>query len=288
MSNQEAVLTFHFDGEITKNHTLPAHVLASTLQNMDRALTRCYLGLEQTSGIKNRRISAKQRPEITFWVGQPEEGGFILRLKNNSRKAVTVMDHLTALLKAAVGDSELYTGSDDKTIKEQVENAQRVYNLYHSPHEYQDFVDDVEANNQGGYVKRAALKEFSEALKQITRQSAGTSTIEFTLQGSQNYTVEFTKDKARKFIKVLGQRTVGEPIVYSGAIQSLSKESSSASFKNHTTKGTSRLLFLTEEDFLKVHKLFAEKEADFIGAPVYEYGTIDVKSCDIYFVDFIG
>lgn len=97
-------------------------------------------------------------------------------------------------------------------------------------------------------------------------------------------TVSFDRNKALKFQEILSKREVGSPVLYEGEITYLNKKTKTGKFTHSSNNMSAILRMLTMDDFLIVHPLLKEKNVSFIGAPVYEYETIDPVGGDIYFL----
>ena len=138
------------------------------------------------------------------------------------------------------------------------------------------------------YGDRSIAKEIDQVLSTIRPEYAGDSTFELLLTGESTKTYSFNRVSSQNFHDAVSRRSLGVPVVYRGIMKQLDIDNKRGKFKNGDTGTTSMLHFGSEKDFLKAHPyLTPDNPIQFIGCPLIEFGALEPKSGDVYFVDII-
>lgn len=280
---EKSKIRIHYDGDISENHEIPLNVLAKTLTSIESSIHRSYLDIKYDGAVKHRRMRSEDIEDVLFWVGKAEDGGYILDMICNTDTGRKVVDSIGGMLKSTMTEIEGKGRKKLDSINQQV--TQRQANLnQEKPISYADFKDQADEETDRTYATKSVLKEYAELVKIIKSESSGVSTLEIILTGKETVKVDFNREKATKFIELLSEKTAGQPVLFKGDITALNKRTKTGKFTNAETRKTSTLRILSLDDFMKVHPLMAESEVEFIGSPVYEYGSIDKLAGDIYFI----
>ncbi|CCO22278.1 hypothetical protein [Maridesulfovibrio hydrothermalis] len=280
----ESTIQIHFDGEITKNHEIPLNVLAKSLTSIESSIHRAYLDIKHKGSVKHRRMKPEDIEDVLFWVGKSTDGGFVLDMVCNSELGRKVVDSIGEKLQTTMGNIEGKGRAKLDSITSQVKQKQENFPKS-KPISYPDFKAKAEDEAQRSYATKSILKEYAELLKIIKSENSGKSTLEITLTGKEIVRIDFNREKAIKFVNLLSEKKAGEPVLFKGEITALNKKTKTGKFTNSETKKTATLRVLNQDDFLKVHPLMAESEVEFVGIPIYEYGSIDTLAGDIYFIE---
>ena len=141
------------------------------------------------------------------------------------------------------------------------------------------------------YGDRSIVKEADQLISIIRSKSIDNASIDISIrtsgQGLKKYS--FDKNISQNFHKIVSNRSLGKPLIYSGKIVSLDHKNKKGKFLNQANEKQSTILFSNSDDFFKAHPFLGQSEyMTFIGCPFLEYGTYDLSAGDVYFIDLFN
>ncbi|MFZ5844837.1 MAG: hypothetical protein ACOY3E_18290 [Pseudomonadota bacterium] len=285
-----STLLLHFDGQLAKDNRVSMRTLGKSIIHLQNAYDRAFIEQHYGELWKHARMKSADYQKVELLYDQIEIGSFRITFKNLDE----LIELLTRRIRGAVqeafeadfeeGDYNLSQLKDQAIRrKEQIQNGA----VFPVAYDESTILGDNAVVRR--YGDRAIVREINQALATVRSKSSGDSTIGFEF-GVPNSTMEFHFDReaAVKFNKVVSRRTLGEPIIYTGRIEGLSKRNLKGEVTLNVTGKTCNLWFADETALNKVIPGFeGNLDIIFYGSPILEYGAFDPEAGDVFFVDIL-
>ena len=280
-----ASIELHFDGRIAQNHQVSLRTLSKSLTHLQNAIDRAYLEHRNGGLWKYARLSPEHSSEADFIVGTPRDGGYILDfLRANAVGRILVNRLNQAIAPAAEvaqnqGLEELANLKAQAAQKKALMEAEQVAPITFT---------QLQANEGEGVVRLYADRSINREIDQLLgliRNEDNDSSLAITLNGDSPVTYDFDGVKSSRFHKVVAQRTLGSPTIYSCKVVELDVPNLKGQIENLETRRKATLVFRNRTELIEARALLGETEMfDFIGCPIVEYGAYDPTAGDVMFL----
>ncbi|SDL05480.1 hypothetical protein SAMN05660337_1921 [Maridesulfovibrio ferrireducens] len=279
-------IDYHFTGPVFENHTVSLDILTTTLDSLNRALSRAYLDVHRHGGvIKNAQMNKFERENFIFTAELPLGQSWFQSIRAGTLNAEkTVERFMSSILppyekaKERGLERSISLARQAHTVKE------NIYNESLTAQPFENFLQDGDTSNNFG--QKSIAKYQSKMVSPMINLPLDNK-LELTMHGNKTHTLEFDGRISKNFHTLISSRDIGNPVIFQGNIQFIHANRHSGDFYNTITHRTSSLRVTSNEDFMEIHPYTKGQTIQFIGAPVIEYGTIDRIAGDIYFIKFL-
>lgn len=287
ITNEDSYIEFHFDGEFTSGHKMTLLEVANVLSSTQTAITRSYLYEKHGNVTKHARTNNLERVESAFYVTTAtiSDGGVRIKLlgfgnlqKKILRNIGNVLEHSFLILQNANNTENINTVSTDYNALMQSLDDNRI-----SPITYDTLVRDSLEDIERNYFHKSVSKEILTTLKPLITNQEGSLEIIISENNTRRY--NFTPELASRYNNLVKSKSLGQPVIYEVEVKKLDLENKIAKGINVDGLGRPQIRFETPEQFDEIKRSFGIGQTmKFIGAPLLEYGSYDVRSGDIYFL----
>lgn len=279
-------IDYHFIGPLFEDHTVDLDILITTLNNLNRALSRSYLDVVRPHGvIKNAQMTKLEKENFIFTAELPLGQSWFQSVRAgtlNSERAVTRF--LETILPPYERAKERGLEKSSNLAKEALDIQDNIKNESITPIPFEAFSNGNETNHFG---EKSIAKYQSRMVSPMIHLGTDNN-LELTIHTENvDHRLNFDSNTSKNFHSIISERSIGAPVVFRGNIKFIHSDKHSGDFYNTITHRMSRLKVISESDFLEIHPYTVGQEIEFIGSPVIEYGTIDKIAGDIYFIKFL-
>lgn len=276
-------LHLHFDGDITKNHTVSLRTLGVSLTHLQAAVNRAHLDIKYGEVWKNARLKTEDYDLTELWSRPPKEGGYIIDFINDSPNIKKTLTRIINAVTPAVEKSKSQALTTAGTLAQQsVLKSQQVSLGIFKPQSFESYMPTA---SQNPYGDRAINKEIDLLISVVRAPNSGNSTIELGIGGDQSSTFKFNRTQSENFHSLVSKRVLGDPLLYSVKVMELDSTNRSSRVFNIATERQIKLHFADEANFNLIKPyLGITAPMVFIGSPIYEGGAYDAKGGDVFFI----
>lgn len=293
------IITFHFDGPIAENHEISLRNLANTLNGFQGAIDRAHLDLRYGNVWKYARLKQDDYEHVEFIVGTPREGGYILDLTRGAGAAIVKRIYQAI---DSVTSTSWDEGADETEalVAQVVRRQQQLNNGTYPGRTLDQYKADPGEMALRKFGDRSIAKEIDQVLTPIRRSSddddvngaKNSLEIEFDFGGRQRHKFLFKQKSAEKFHKIVSQRALGEPLLYSGVLRALDRGTRYSHPKAKLTLTQSKRDIVVHIGTPTAYQVLAphmqgEHEIQFYACPILEFNTFDPNAGDVYFVALV-
>ncbi|WP_064119930.1 hypothetical protein [Pseudomonas fluorescens] len=276
-------LHLHFEGDITRNHTVSLRTLGQSLHHLQGAVNRAHLDVRYGEVWKNARLTSEDYAETELWSSPPRDGGYIIEFFENSPRLKKTLTRIVSAVSPAVEKSKtqalINAGSlaDQSALREQQVNLGII-----DPQTYENYIPTA---SQHPYGDRAINKEIDQLIGVVRHRNSGQSTIELIVGTDIPQAFKFNKVSSENFHSLVSRRYLGEPLIFSVKVTELDAVNKSAKVLNVVTDRMIKLQYRGDAEFelIKTY-LGMAVPMNFIGSPIYEGGAYDAKGGDVFFI----
>jgi hypothetical protein len=280
-------LEIHFHGDITKNHQVSLRTLGKALKHTQNAIDRAYIDEKRGGLTKNATMHSKDYPDSEFLVQPPEPGGYIIRFFAQTSAGRRCLDKVSHVI-SKIYSNDMKGATGEGSIQNQAKLRLATLEAGGiSARFYDDAKDEDDPFVKRDYAERSIAKEIDQLLSIIRSKSAGDSQIELTMIASSSHDFMFGAIKSDQFHAQVSRRSVGQPIVYEGKIVELNAKLLKGQFENKSSEKSCNLVFPDKESFESAKDYLEAnmaKPITFIGAPIVEFESYDIKAGDVVFL----
>ena len=282
LANNMSYLLLHFDGDITRNHTVSLRTLGKSLIHLQAAVNRAHLDIRYGEVWKGARLSHEDYIETELWSRPPQEGGYIIDFINDSPKIKATLSRMINAITPAVELSKSTSLAKAASLVQQLDLTREQIRLeILNPIPLEQYIPEA---SQRPYGDRAINKEIDQLISTIRTPTAGQSTIELTIGGAKSSTFKFNRTESENFHELVSNRRLGDPIIFSAKVLELDSKNKSGRILNVVTQREVKINFADEGDFNEAKPFLGlNQPMAFIGCPIYEGGTFDINGGDIFF-----
>ena len=263
--------------------------LGKTLVHLQNSMDRACLEMEYGALWKHAKMSHGLYPNVEFLVQEPREGGYVLDFLTDNPLTRKIIDRVSGAINGAVQQSmEAGLDNSENIAGSMITRKMQVEHELVKPETFQSLFTNPDPNIVRRYGDRAIVREIDQILSILRSKISGDSGFDLSLYGNNSATYEFNRSKANKFHSTIAKKQLGQAIIYSGVMKSLSWTTLKGEFVNTNTGKSAILSFVEPSDFQEVFPYFEEKtEFTFIGCPLIEYGAFDPMAGDIYYLRLV-
>lgn len=278
-----STLHLHFDGDITRNHTVSLRTLGRSLHHLQGAVNRAHLDVKYGEVWKNARLSAEDYIETELWSRPPRDGGFIIEFVENSPRIKNTLKRIIGAISPAVEKSRAQALVNAGSLVQQAAQRDHQVSLgIITPETYENYVPNA---SQHPYGDRAINKEIDQLISVVRHPNAGRSTIEIIVDADRPIPFKFDRVSSENFHSMVSNRHLGEPLIFQVKVTELDSANKSAKVINVITERTVKLNYSSEVEFEQIKKyLGAAVSMTFLGSPIFEGGAYDAKGGDVFFI----
>lgn len=276
-------LHLHFDGDITKNHTVSLRTLGRSLYHLQGAVNRAHLDVKYGEVWKNARLSSEDYIETELWSRPPREGGFIIEFVENSPRIKDTLRRIVSAVTPAAEKSRNQALINAGSLVQQAALRDQQVSLgLITPETYENYVPNA---SQHPYGDRAINKEIDQLISVVRNPNAGKSTIEIIVDADKPVAFAFDRSTSENFHSIVSNRLLGSPLIFQVKVTELDSTNKSAKVVNTATDRTVRLNYSSEVEFEQIKQyLGASTPMIFLGSPIFEGGAYDAKGGDVFFI----
>lgn len=276
-------LHLHFEGEITRNHTVSLRTLGQSLHHLQGAVNRAHLDVRYGKVWKNARLSADDYAETEMWSSAPSDGGYIIEFFQSSPRLEKTLKRIVSAMTPAMEKSRTQAMTNAKSLAEQSALREQQVNLgIIDPESYENYMPTA---SQHPYGDRAINKEIDQLVSVVRHRNAGQSTIELIVGTDIPQPFKFNRISSENFHSLVSRRNLGDPLLYSVKVTELDSTNKTAKVINIVTERTVKLQYKSDVEFEMIKRyLGVGVPMNFIGSPIYEGGAYDVKGGDVFFI----
>lgn len=284
------VIRTKFDGDIVYDGNIDLRTLAKTLSAVQSMIDRSYLDIKFKGNIyKHSKMPTTKVADATFLVSDPKRESFLLDYFAETSFGKKIIIRINNALSPIYSLIEQKIDDSSESISKQVE--------YRREQILQDIIqvktyDEAKAKPDPKIIRkygdRSILKELDQMLSAIRGKDSGRSNLTLEMSGlKKTSTYVFNRTKSERFHMLVSRREVGSPIAYEGKLVQLDRVNKVGRYINQYNKRKCVIKFATESDVLKAAPYFDKDYVSFYGSPVVEYGSYDINSGDVFFIDII-
>lgn len=276
-------LHLHFEGNITRNHTVSLRTLGRSLHHLQGAVNRAYLDVKYGEVWKNARLSTEDYAETELWSSPPRDGGFIIEFFENSPQIKQVLKRIVGAVSPAVEKSKAQAVANAGSLADQsVLREEQVRLGIIEPDSYERYEPNA---SKHPYGDRAINKEIDQLISVVRHPNAGQSTIELIVAPDVATPFKFNRISSENFHSLVSRRHLGEPLIFSVKVTELDATNKSAKVTNEVNGRMIKLQYKSEAEFelIKAY-LGIGAPMKFLGSPIYEGGAYDAKGGDVFFI----
>lgn len=276
-------LHLHFEGEITRNHTVSLRTLGQSLHHLQGAVNRAHLDVRYGEVWKNARLSAEDYAETELWSSAPRDGGYIIEFFQSSPRLEKTLKRIVSAMTPAMEKSRTQAMTNAKSLAEQSALREQQVKLgIIDPESYENYMPTA---SQHPYGDRAINKEIDQLVSVVRHRNAGQSTIELIVGTDTPRPFKFNRISSENFHSLVSRRNLGDPLLYSVKVTELDSTNKTAKVINIVTERSVKLQYKSDIEFEMIKRyLGVDAPMNFIGSPVYEGGAYDVKGGDVFFI----
>jgi hypothetical protein len=276
-------LLLHFEGDITKDHTVSLRTLGTSLTHLQAAVSRAHLDTRYGEVWKGARLRREDYAETELWTRPPQEGGFIIDFVNDSPRIKKTLTRMVNAITPAVEKSRSKALTTAGSLVQQSDLRKEQVRLgVIEPTSLESYLPSA---SQRPYGDRAINKEIDMLISVVRTPNAGQSTIELIVSGDHSSVFRFDRLQSERFHSLVASRSLGDPLIFSAKVMELDAKNKSARIFNIVTEREIRLTFADDSSFNQIKPFLGVNEAMiFIGSPIYEGGTFDAKGGDVFFI----
>lgn len=288
-------ISIHFDGPITKNHSVQLRAFCKTLSHMQTAIDRAYLDVKYGNVWKNARLRDADYEPTEFMMDQTREGGFIADLLSSRAGSDEIVKRIQTAVEPAYERAKSTSPVETDKLVEQAENRRQLYVAgAQEATPYTQFVDHPDPKQTRAYGDRSIVKEFDQIASAIRARDGDGSFVEIDLHGTnQSATFVFDDRISTAFHGVVSTRTLGDPVEIQVTLRGLDSGNggiSKAIAFNLTSRKEFNLHIHTDRGFSSLRKYLRKRSPpvfSIIACPVLEYGAFDPHAGDMYFISIL-
>ncbi|CAN0639948.1 hypothetical protein [Burkholderia cepacia] len=289
-----SIIQLTLDGSLVRDqHQVSLRVLGRSMVSIQAAVDRAYLDVKYGHVWKHARLPIAFYEDADFIVGDPEEGSYVLKFLSDQGEAIVkrLREAISDPYRKAVegGEQEIFTiNRQIEARKNQVENKIIV------PQSFQQFIAEPDQLVTRAYGDKSINKNIDQMLSPV-RKGDG-AILKLALKPSHRERTEtfvFTKAEALAFKTVIGQRQLGNPVVYRGKLRALDrghnqKTNFRGKFINAENDRDMFIFIQSEEDYSALVPYMDRDEFTIVACPIVEYESFDPMAGDIQFVKILG
>lgn len=279
-------LHLHFDGDITRNHTVSLRTLGKSLYHLQGAVNRAHLDVKYGEVIKNARLSPEDYLETELWSRPPKDGGYIIEFIDNSPKIKSTLKRIVSAISPAVDKAREQALANAGSLANQSALREEQVRLgIIEPITYENYIPNA---SQHPYGDRAINKEIDQLIGVVRHKNSGQSTIEIIVSEDKQTPFKFNRTSSENFHSMVSRRNLGDPLIFEVLVTELDAVNKSAKVKNLVIDRMIKLQYKSEEEFEMIKKyLGSPLPMVFIGSPIFEGGAYDAKGGDVFFIGLV-
>lgn len=278
------VMSVRFDGDIlSEQHYISLRTASKVFGHLQVAVDRAHL---QDLGrlYKHARLGAEQYQSHVVWLGESLANcrTFQILADNDDKKLIDVVktnftDAVDGALKKGIAAEVEDIREESRLVLAKVESG------VVRPEQYNEFRVHNENRFSAGFIRRAIAKELVQIGSVVTSEGAGNSSITLDFHGEDSEAVTLNKQIAELLRNHVGQRSLGNPVVYAGEYRGGDVFTKTGKFKNALTGKTMIIHFEKKEDAMFLNG-FSGQVVSIVCCPVLEYDTHDVECGDVFYL----
>jgi len=278
------------DGSLVRNkHQVSLRVLGRSMVSIQSAIDRAYLDVCHGHVWKHARLPLAFYDDADFVVGDPEEGSYVIEFLSKRGEAIVkrLKEALSDPYRQAVEGGE----QEISAITRQLEGRRgQVQNEILIPQKFSDFLEAPDQLATRAYGDKSINKKIDQMLSLVRKDD--NAVLKLTLKPSPNEGAEtfvFKKTEALAFKKVIGQRQLGNPVIYRGKLRALDRgHNKKANFRgkfiNVENDNDINIFIQSEVDYSSLAPYMDRDEVTIIACPIIEYESFDPVGGDIQFL----
>ncbi|VVN27114.1 hypothetical protein PS684_04586 [Pseudomonas fluorescens] len=276
-------LHLHFDGDITRNHTVSLRTLGQSLHHLQGAVNRAHLDVRYGEVWKNARLTAQDYDQTELWTRPPSEGGYIIEFFEKSPRLKQTLTRIVSAVSPAVEKSKTQALANAGSLANQSALREEQVRLgIIDPQTYEKYIPTA---SQHPYGDRAINKEIDQLIGVVRHKNAGQSTVELIVCADIPIPFKFNRVASENFHSLVSKRNLGEPLIFSVKVTELDAINKSAKVINVVTDRMIKLQYRSVLEFELIKKYLGEQVLmNFLGSPIYEGGAYDAKGGDVFFI----
>lgn len=276
-------LHLHFDGDITRNHTVSLRTLGQSLHHLQGAVNRAHLDVRYGEVWKNARLTAQDYEQTELWTRPPSEGGYIIEFFEKSPRLKQTLTRIVSAVSPAVEKSKTQALANAGSLANQSALREEQVRLgIIDPQTYEKYIPTA---SQHPYGDRAINKEIDQLIGVVRHKNAGQSTVELIVCADIPIPFKFNRVASENFHSLVSKRNLGEPLIFSVKVTELDAINKSAKVINVVTDRMIKLQYRSDIEFELIKKYLGEQVLmNFLGSPIYEGGAYDAKGGDVFFI----
>ncbi|WP_223543694.1 hypothetical protein [Pseudomonas sp. BF-B-28] len=276
-------LHLHFEGEITRNHTVSLRTLGQSLHHLQGAVNRAHLDVRYGEVWKNARLSAEDYAETELWSSAPRDGGYIIEFFQSSPRLEKTLKRIVSAVSPAMEKSRAQAITNAKSLADQSSLREQQVKLgIIDPESYENYIPTA---SQHPYGDRAINKEIDQLISVVRHRNAGQSTIELIVGTDIPQPFKFNRVASENFHSLVSRRNLGDPLLFSVKVTELDATNKTAKVMNVVTERMVKLQYKSDIEFELIKRyLGVDAPMNFVGSPVYEGGAYDAKGGDVFFI----
>lgn len=285
-------ISIHFDGPITKDHSIQLRTFSKTLSHVQTAIDRAYLDVKYGNIWKNARLHEEDYAPTEFMMDQTREGGFIADLLGSASSSGNIVKRIQTAVEPAYTQAQSAVPAPDEKLIDQAEHRRKLYVAKaQKATAYQEFFDNPDPKQTRAYGDRSIVKEFDQVASAIRARDGDGSYVEIELH-ADNRSANFVFDDrtSAAFHNVVSTRALGDPIEIPVTLRGLDSGNggiSKAKAFNLISKKEFNLHIHTDRGFSALRRYLRKRNPprfSIIACPVLEYGAFDPNAGDMYFI----
>lgn len=276
-------LHLHFDGDITRNHTVSLRTLGQSLHHLQGAVNRAHLDVRYGEVWKNARLTAQDYEQTELWTRPPSEGGYIIEFFEKSPRLKQTLTRIVSAVSPAVEKSKTQALANAGSLANQSALREEQVRLgIIDPQTYEKYIPTA---SQHPYGDRAINKEIDQLIGVVRHKNAGQSTVELIVCADIPIPFKFNRVASENFHSLVSKRNLGDPLIFSVKVTELDAINKSAKVINVVTDRMIKLQYRSDIEFELIKKYLGEQVLmNFLGSPIYEGGAYDAKGGDVFFI----
>lgn len=285
-------LILRINGTLAPNNMISLRTVSHTLPHLQRAIDKIVLYEEFGQIKKYSVLPSTHYQKADLYLDPFEEGSVKIPLIGELLEGVgqRLNQFLAEPYQQAVEDIQDFSSP----LSDQLINAKN--NVDHDNVEKITQKDLMQRSQEleRSYAQAAVLKDINTLLSPLRAKSSVNDTISLINNTHGNTaTFDFTHNNSKSFGKIVTQRRLAQPVIYSGILEGLKNTGSktfpfTGDFVSEATENEMKLLISNAEDALLLNKYNLSKKVISIWAcPLAIYESFDQLRGDIAFVSFV-
>jgi len=288
-----ATIQLTLDGSLVRErHQVSLRVLGRSMVSIQAAVDRAYLDVRYGNVWKHARLPIAFYDAADFLVGDPEEGSYVIEFLSAQGAAIVkrLREAISDPYRRAVdgGEQEIFAiNRQIEARKNQIENEILI------PQSFQDFLETPDQLATRAYGDKSINKNIDQMLSPVRKDDE--AILKLALKPSYHERTEtfvFTKREAMAFKKVIGQRQLGNPVIYRGKLRALDRgHNQRANFRgkfiNAENDRDLNIFIQSEDDYSDLVPYMDRDEMTIVACPIIEYDSFDPMAGDIQFVKIV-